>query len=78
MKGLIISQYFWPENFKINQLALELNKKFKIDVLTSYPNYPHGKLFEEYEKNSNKFSKYKGIKVIRIPKFCVDQVINLE
>jgi len=67
MKGLIISQYFWPENFKINQLALELNKNFEIDVLTSYPNYPHGKLFEEYKKNRTRFSKYKGVKIIRTP-----------
>ena len=67
MRGLIISQYFWPENFKINELAVELNKKFEIDVLTSYPNYPHGKLFEEFKKNRTRFSKYKGVNIIRIP-----------
>ena len=50
MRGLIISQYFWPENFKINELAVELNKKFEIDVLTSYPNYPH----ENYLRNLKK------------------------
>ena len=49
MRGLIISQYFWPENFKINELAVELNKKSKIDV-NKHPNYPHGKLFEEFKK----------------------------
>ena len=67
MRGLIISQYFWPENFKINELAVELNKNFEIDVLTSYPNYPHGKLFEEFKKNRNRFSKYKEVNIIRIP-----------
>ena len=27
MKILIVTQYFWPENFKINDLALELKQK---------------------------------------------------
>ena len=67
MRGLIISQYFWPENFKINELAVELNKNFEIDVLTSYPNYPHGKLFEEFKKNRSRFLKYKEVNIIRIP-----------
>ena len=67
MKGLIISQYFWPENFKINELALELNKKFEIDVLTSYPNYPKGKIFKQFAENKKKYSNYRGINIYRIP-----------
>ena len=42
MKILILSQYFWPENFKINELALELKKHY-VEVLTGVPNYPSGK-----------------------------------
>ncbi|MDC3312286.1 glycosyltransferase WbuB, partial [Alphaproteobacteria bacterium] len=43
MRILIITQYFWPENFRINDLATELAKRgHQITVLTGYPNYPEG------------------------------------
>ena len=36
---LIISQYFWPENFRINQLSTALLKKGnRVTVLTGLPN----------------------------------------
>ena len=47
MKILIVSQYFYPENFRINDLALELKKRgHEITVLTGLPNYPKGEYFE--------------------------------
>ena len=49
---LIVTQYFWPENFRVNELVLELQSKgFDIEVLTSSPNYPSGKLFPDFVKN---------------------------
>ena len=43
MKILIISQYFWPENFKINDIALGLKELgHEVSVLTGIPNYPLG------------------------------------
>ena len=43
MRVLIISQYFWPENFRVNELSEELNKLgHKVTILTGYPNYPSG------------------------------------
>lgn len=60
MKILIISQYFWPENFRVNDLTLELSKKYTVEVLTTIPSYPNNKLFG---KNNNNF---KGIKINRI------------
>lgn len=54
MKILIISQYFYPENFRINDLALELkNRGHKITVLTGLPNYPKGEYFDEYDDKKN-------------------------
>ena len=51
LKILIVTQYFWPENFKINDLALELkNKGYEIDILTGIPNYPTGKIFDGYSQ----------------------------
>ena len=50
MKILIVSQYFWPEQFKITDLALGLKDKFELDVLTGYPNYPDGSIYTEFKK----------------------------
>ena len=35
---LVITQYFWPENFKINDLIFKLKKKYNFTILTSEPN----------------------------------------
>ena len=68
MKILIISQYFWPENFRVNDLAEYLKKKnHKITVLTGVPNYPKGKIYNEYKINHKKFKRYKSIDIIRVP-----------
>ena len=68
MKILIVSQYFWPEYFRINDLAKELSKsKIEIDVLTGLPNYPHGKIFDEYKKNKKNYSRLEDINIYRIP-----------
>ena len=68
MKILIVSQYFWPEYFRVNDLVLELKKKnVEIEILTSYPNYPSGKIFEEFKKNPNQYSQFEGCKIHRVP-----------
>ena len=67
MKILIISQYFWPENFRINDLAEALKKDgYKVTVLTGLPNYPEGRIYSGY---SFKVSReiYNGINIIRVP-----------
>ena len=70
MKILIVSQYFWPENFRINELCEELiNLGHDITVLTGYPNYPNGEIFNKFKKNKIKFDKYKGIQIVRVPIF---------
>jgi len=49
MNILIITQYFWPENFRINDLALGLKAKgHQVTVLTGVPNYPDGHFFQGY------------------------------
>ena len=67
MKILIITQYFWPENFRVNDLAKELNKIYSVSILTGEPNYPSGKIFDEYRLNKKKFSNYSGIPIYRSP-----------
>lgn len=68
MRILIVSQYFWPENFRINELVKFLKEKnYSVDVLTGYPNYPEGRLFEEYKIDPIKYSNFYGAKIYRVP-----------
>jgi glycosyltransferase involved in cell wall biosynthesis len=66
MRILIISQYFWPENFRINDLTLELkNRGHIITVLTGKPNYPKGTFFNGYSFFNKSFEFWEGIKIYR-------------
>ena len=68
MKVLIVTQYFWPEYFRINDLVEELkNKGFKVDILTGYPNYPSGNVYKDFRENPNLFRKFKDCDIYRIP-----------
>ena len=66
MKILIVTQYFYPENFKSNDLAFELQKRgHEITVLTGLPNYPEGKIYEGYGMFKNRNQIINGVKVVR-------------
>jgi glycosyltransferase involved in cell wall biosynthesis len=68
MKLLIITQYFWPENFRINDLAREFSKRgHAVTVLTGLPNYPGGKFSPGYGFTGPYRELYEGVEVIRCP-----------
>ncbi len=68
MKILIVSQYFWPENFRVNDLAAELSSRgHDVVVLTGWPNYPNGHIFEEFRKNPKHFTRYGRVEIFRVP-----------
>ncbi len=68
MRILIISQYFWPESFRINDLAQGLRDGgHRVTVLTGKPNYPGGKFFAGYGFFKKAREDYQGIEVIRVP-----------
>ena len=70
MKILIVSQYFWPEQFRINDLATGLKERgHEVAVLTGVPNYPTGKLFPSYEWWTKRRDKFAEIPVCRVPLF---------
>ncbi len=68
MNILIVSQYFWPENFKINEFCTELIKRgHQVTVITGKPNYPKGKFYDGFGFLSKIKSEYDGVKVYRLP-----------
>lgn len=70
MKVLLVSQYFWPENFGINALARALQERgIEVTVLTGKPNYPAGRIFEGFRAWGTVREHYGAIEVIRLPLF---------
>ena len=68
MKILIISQYYFPENLRINDLCEGLKEKgHEISVLTGKPNYPDGNFYKGYNFFNKLNDNYKGIRVYRSP-----------
>jgi colanic acid biosynthesis glycosyl transferase WcaI len=68
MHILIVSQYFWPENFRINDITkLLIGKGHSVTVLTGIPNYPDGKYFPGYGLFKRRKEKYNNANIIRIP-----------
>ena len=66
MRILVISQYFYPENFKINDLIFSLKKRgHQITVLTGKPNYSKTHFFEGYGWKSDDFETINNIPVYR-------------
>lgn len=68
MRILVVSQYFWPENFRINELVCSLSKLgHEIDVLTGKPNYPEGKFYFGYSIFGKNFERWKETQIYRLP-----------
>lgn len=67
---LVVAQYFYPEQFRINDICEEWIKRgYKVTVLTGIPNYPQGKFYKGYGLFEKRNEKYKDIDIIRIPIF---------
>ncbi len=65
---LVISQYFYPENFRINDMCKEWVKRgYEVTVVTGIPNYPQGKFFDGYGLFKKRKEDYEGVHVIRLP-----------
>lgn len=68
MRLLVVSQYFWPETFRVNDLVQELVERgHEVTVLTGLPNYPEGEVFPAYRRDPALFSRYAGARVLRVP-----------
>lgn len=68
MRVLIVSQYYWPEGFRINDVARTLAERVVgVEVLTGKPNYPGGKVFDGYRASGCQQEIHQNIRVNRIP-----------
>lgn len=70
MRLLVVSQYFWPESFRINELARSLRQRgVEETVLTGKPNYPEGSIFPGYRASGCSEERYNDVRVLRVPLF---------
>ena len=66
-KILIISEYFYPEEFKINDLALRWAELgHEVHVLTQTPTYPFGEVFSSYSNSWFSTEKYNAVTIYRV------------
>ncbi len=67
MKILVFSQYFYPENFRINTLCKELVARGnEVTVVTGYPQYPIGEIYEGYGFDLPYEKEWNGVKIERV------------
>ena len=67
MKILVFSQYFYPENFRINTLCRELVQRgHAVTVVTGYPQYPYGKIYDGYGFDIPYEKEWNGITICRV------------
>ena len=68
MKILIVTNHFYPEVFRVNDVAFALAKKgHQVSVLTGIPDYPQGHYFAGYGVFKKSRETVQGVKVIRVP-----------
>ena len=66
-KILIVTECFYPEEFKINDIALSWRDKgYDVDVLTLAPTYPLGKIFPGFKNSFFQKDEYQGVNIFRI------------
>lgn len=66
-KILIIGQHYWPETFRVTDLAEGLVERgYEVDVLCGIPNYPAGKYFNGYGLFKNRQQTHNGVNITRV------------
>ena len=66
MKILVICQYYYPEPFRITDVCESLVLRgHRVTVLTGLPNYPEGRVLDEYRHRNKRKETLNGVEVIR-------------
>ncbi|MFT3961366.1 glycosyltransferase family 4 protein [Propionivibrio sp.] len=70
MRVLVVSQYYWPETFRITEVVQALRDEgCEMLVLTGQPNYPDGVPFKGYSWWSVGVEQHDGVTIFRVPLF---------
>ena len=65
-KILVVTQHFWPENFRINDIVEGfLQDGIAVDVLCGLPNYPKGEWFPGYSATGPFEEEWHGARLYR-------------
>jgi len=65
---LVVSQYYKPEPFRIDDICAELVKRgYQVTAVVGIPNYPEGKFYPGYGLSKRRRETVDGVEVIRIP-----------
>lgn len=68
MRLLVLTQYFWPENFRINDVVEGMVERgHAVTVYTGLPNYPAGRFYDGYSFFGPFRERYKAAEVRRAP-----------
>ena len=64
----MITNHYWPEEFKITELAENLVAKgHEVSVMSGIPNYPAGKFFDGYGLFRKRHETHHGVQIHRMP-----------
>lgn len=64
MKILVVSQYYYPEQFRITEICEELVRRgHAVTVLTGRPNYPEGEVYPGYAHIRRE--THNGVEIVR-------------
>lgn len=65
---LVVCQHYWPESFRINDIAdFFVEKGCEVDVLCGLPNYPQGTLHKGYSFFRKRRQLHNGTHIHRVP-----------
>ncbi len=67
---LILTQYYYPESFRISDLGAALVEKgYHVDALVGIPNYPEGRFFDGYGIFKKRHEVKDGVNIYRVFQF---------
>lgn len=66
-KILIVTEYFYPEEFKINEVVLTWKEQgYEVDILTQNPTYPFGTTYDDFKNKWYSKESWNGITIHRV------------
>lgn len=67
MRIIFISQYFFPEQFSNNSIALEMVRRgHQVHAFPCVPNYPAGRFFDGYSNGKRREELWNGVRISRV------------